>query len=175
MSVEKTAFGETGRYTLHHGGIMKKIMACFLFVVSIPVFSGNISDIQVIEGKCAGQSHIAEGPVGGDLTKGQSRFFCDTAILAFFDDSGRHVMVSFVEKDGHDDWSVGFAGMMDDDGQIMSVHHVYLGQDVHTVREGYCRFFFEKHEMKSVACGAPVDRGTRRTVPVVVFEASENP
>ena len=87
-------------YTLHYGEIMKKIMACFLFMVAVPVFSGNRSDIQVIEGKCAGQSHIAKGPVGSDLTKGKSRFFCDTAILAFFDDSGRHVMVTFAEKRG---------------------------------------------------------------------------
>lgn len=153
---------------------MKKIMACFLFVVSIPVFSGNISDMQVIDGKCSEQSHIAEGIVGGDLTKGQSRFFCDTAILAFFADSGRHVMVTFVEKGGHDDRSVGFAGMMDDDGQIMLVHHVYLGQEVHGIREGYCRFFFKKRDMKSVVCGAPVDLGRLRIVPVVIFEASEN-
>ena len=116
-----------------------------------------------------------ESPVGSDLTKGQSRFFCDMAILAFFDDSGRHVMVTFAEKSGADDRIVGFAGMIDDDGQIMSVHHVYLGQDVHAVQEGYCRFFFEKGDMKSVACGTPVDCGSQRTVPVVVFEASENP
>jgi hypothetical protein len=38
------------------------------------------SDIQIESGICDPSSHIAEGPIGSDLTKRQSRFYCNSAV-----------------------------------------------------------------------------------------------
>jgi hypothetical protein len=68
---------------------------------------------------------------------------------------------------------MGFAGYMDSDGQIMAVDHVYLEEGKPTrVTEGVCKFFFSKPHLKAIMCGAKIDEGTQRTVPIVVFEAS---
>jgi hypothetical protein len=48
-----------------------------------------------VDGRCASSSHVAEGPLGADLTKRQSRFYCDSAVITFFADYKGHVMVQF--------------------------------------------------------------------------------
>ena len=53
------------------------------------------SDIHVVNGTCAPSSHTAEGPIGSDLTKQQSRFYCDMAVIMFFDDYKGHLMIQF--------------------------------------------------------------------------------
>ena len=63
-----------------------------LLTVSSPNFAG-VKDMQLVNGKCQAKSHLAEGKIGADLTKRQSRFFCDAAAISFFDDSAKHVMV----------------------------------------------------------------------------------
>lgn len=150
---------------------MKKFLLSVLCLAAFPIFAANVTDIQMVKGKCAKQSHIAEGKIGSDLTKQRSRFFCDTAILTFFDNNDEHVMVTFVESKSHTRPHVGFAGIMDDDGQIMDVHNVYIGTENYPVNEGHCKFFFKKKKMDGIACGAPIDQEDRRTVPVVVFDA----
>lgn len=128
----------------------------------------------MVKGKCTAKSHISEGPIGSDLTKRQSRFFCDTAIIAFFDNTNSHVMVTFVESKSHTNKQLGFSGLMDSDGQILNVENVYIGQDNHPVDQGHCKFFFKKRKLDGIACGAPIDQGERRTVPVVIFNAAKN-
>lgn len=130
------------------------------------------TDIQVVKGKCNAQSHIAEGPIGADLTKRQSRYFCDVAIISFFDRTSSHLMVQFSEKQSHHGAILGFAGTMDADGQVLEVDRVYLEPGKATpATDGACKFFFERKEMTSIVCGAKIDEGNRRTVPVVAFDA----
>lgn len=51
------------------------------------------TQMQVLSGTCDPASHTAEGPLGTDLTKRQSRFYCDSAVITFWDDYKGHVMV----------------------------------------------------------------------------------
>jgi hypothetical protein len=52
-------------------------------------------DLTVVKGQCTPESHIAEGAIGEDLTKRQSRFFCDSAVVSVFSDNPKHVMIQF--------------------------------------------------------------------------------
>jgi hypothetical protein len=52
-----------------------------------PAYAGA-SDVQVVNGTCDSSSHTAEGSLGSDLTKQQSRFYCDSAVITFFDEWG---------------------------------------------------------------------------------------
>jgi hypothetical protein len=145
--------------------------AAALLLLAAPC-SAELKDVHFIEGKCGKGSHIAEGRIGEDLTKRQSRFFCDYAVIAFFDNNNQHIMVQFSESQSHNNILLGFAGIMSEDGQILYVSRVYLGNKQIQVPEGYCKFFFKNKHMSGIACGAPVDEGDRRTVPVVEFHAS---
>ena len=58
-------------------------MLRLLMVLYIIAFGGasavaeQLRDMRVLNGRCAEKAHTAEGPVGSDLTKRQSRFFCE--------------------------------------------------------------------------------------------------
>jgi hypothetical protein len=128
-------------------------------------------DLTIVKGQCAPESHIAEGAIGEDLTKRHSRFFCDSAVLTFFSDDPKHVMVQFADSKSHHARQIGYAGMMDDE-VMMNVRNVYLETGRPTpVAEGYCKFFFKEKNISGIACGAKVDEAGRRTVPVVSFNA----
>jgi hypothetical protein len=136
--------------------------------------AGQPIDIQVVSGTCDPSSHTAEGALGADLTKRQSRFYCNSAAITFFDDYKGHVMVQFAQKEAHHTPILGFAGKVQDDGVMMVVDHVYLGQgnSPTTVSEGWCKFFFKNRHMSGIFCGIKVDETGRRTTAVVAFNAA---
>jgi hypothetical protein len=128
-------------------------------------------DVQFLTGTCEPSSHTAEGPLGSDLTKRQSRFFCDSAVIAFFDDYKGHVMIQFVQKQAHHTPILGFAGKVEDDGIIMKIDHVYLKEgQATTVSDGLCKFFLKNRQMSGIFCGMMVDETGRRTTAVVAFK-----
>jgi hypothetical protein len=126
--------------------------------------------MQIVNGSCDPSSHTAEGPLGADLTKRRSRFFCDSAVIMFFDDYKGHVMIQFVQKEAHHAPILGFAGKVDDDGIMVALDHVYLtpGQPT-TVSDGWCKFFFKNRHMSGIFCGMAVDETGRRTTASVEF------
>lgn len=131
------------------------------------------SDIEIVSGTCGPSSHTAEGPLGADLTKRQSRFYCDSAVITFFDDYKGHVLIQFAQKESHHGPILGFSGKVNDDGIMMSVDHVYLMAGVPTtVSDGACKFFFKNRRMSGIFCGMKVDETGRRTTAVVVFNAA---
>jgi hypothetical protein len=140
--------------------------------LTIRAYAGA-SDVQVVNGTCDSSSHTAEGPLGSDLTKRQSRFYCDSAVITFFDDYKGHVMIQFAQKESHHSPTLGFAGRVEDDGIMMQVDSVYLepGQAT-TVSDGSCKFFFKKPHLTNIVCGMKVDESGRRTTAVVVFNAA---
>lgn len=150
----------------------------FLVAHSIIVSRSNANaqmprpeNINIVAGSCAPSSHIAEGPIGTDLTKMQSRFFCNTAAITFFPDYKGHVMTQFIQKEAHHGPSLGFAGRLDSDGVIMQVEKIYFGQSgPTTVSGGICKFFFKGKHMSGVFCGANVDETGRRTVAFIAFD-----
>jgi predicted aspartyl protease len=70
------------------------------------------SQFQFLDGTCAPSSHIAEGPLGTDLTKRQSRFYCNLATIILFDNYKGHVLVQFGQKESsHGQIIIGFGGL----------------------------------------------------------------
>jgi hypothetical protein len=131
------------------------------------------SDIQAVNGTCDTSSHTAEGPIDSDLTKRQSRFFCDSAVITFLDDYKGHVMIQFAQKESHHSPILGFSGRVEDDGIMMPVDHVYLVPGQATiVSDGWCKFFLKDRQLSGIMCGMKVDETGRRTTAVVVFNAA---
>ena len=128
-------------------------------------------DLTVVKGQCTPESHIAEGAIGEDLTKRQSRFFCDSAVVSVFSDNPKHVMIQFADSKSNHARQIGYAGMMEDE-EIMNVRSVYLESGQPTpVADGNCKFFFSEKNISGIACGAKIDEAGRRTVPIVSFDA----
>jgi hypothetical protein len=148
-----------------------------VFVAFVMVATGTTAALatqtEFVAGKCSAKSHTAEGPIGSDLTKRQSRFFCDTAIIMFLDDYPGHVLINFLERRSNHTTPLGFAGRVDSSGQLMEVEHVYLQSGYQTtVSEGFCKFFFRRRHMTDIVCGMKVDEVGRRTAAIVSFEAA---
>jgi hypothetical protein len=118
-------------------------------------------------------SHIAEGRIGEDLTKKQSMFFCDSAVIISFSDDPRHRLIQFADSKSNHARQLGFGGLMED-AAILTVRNVYLEAGRPSdATEGYCKLFFDKKAVSGIACGAKIDEGDRRTVPIVTFKAGE--
>ena len=134
--------------------------------------------MQTVNGTCDSTSHTAEGPIDGDLTKRQSKFYCDSAVITFLDDYTGHVLIQFSQKESHHSPILGFGGRIEarqpaDVGTMVQVDHVYLvpGQAA-TVSDGSCKFFFKNQKMSGIMCGMKVDETGRRTTAIVVFNVS---
>jgi hypothetical protein len=128
-----------------------------------------ISEPQVLKGRCEPSSHVAEGRIGDDLTKRQSRFFCDSAVIVSFGDDPKHRMIQFADSQSNHARGLAFAGFLRDT-KLLDVHNVYLETGRASVAaDGGCQMFFEKQEISAIVCGAKIDEGERRTVPVVTF------
>jgi hypothetical protein len=151
------------------------VVAVVIGAICLPI-SGRAaqpSHVQLVDGTCGLSSHTAEGPLDADLTKRQSRFYCNSAIITFFDNYKGHVMVQFTQKESHHGPTLGFAGKVEDDGIVMSVDHVYLTTGQPTpVSGGVCKFFFKGRHMSGIFCGMKVDETGRRTTAVVDFNAA---
>jgi hypothetical protein len=145
--------------------------------LKIPAYAG-VSNIQIVNGTCDSTSHTAEGPLGSDLTKRQSRFYCNSATIAFFDDYPGHVMIQFVQNESHHSPTLGFAGRIEsrqpgDDGTMIQVNSVYLTPgEATTVSDGSCELFFKDQQLSGIFCGMKVDETGRRTVAIVVFNVA---
>lgn len=155
--------------------VYRMILSTLLLVNLGNVVSAQteVNDVRVVGGACDASSHTAEGPLGSDLTKRQSRFFCDSAVITFLDDHNSHVMIQFSQKESLHSPILGFAGRVEADGIMMTVDHVYLtpGQAT-TVSDGWCKFFFKNRQLSALMCGMKVDETGRRTTAVVVFNAA---
>lgn len=144
---------------------------------TIPAYAG-VSNIQVVNGICSSSSNTAEGPLGSDLTKRQSRFYCDSAAITFFDDYEGHVLIDFSQKESHHSPILGFAGRIEtreptDGGTMMQVYSVYLGTgEATTASDGWCKLFFKNQQLSGIGCGIKVDETGRRTVAIVSFDVT---
>jgi len=125
-----------------------------------------------LEGVCDEQSHIAEGWQTEDLTKRQSRFFCDSAIMINPNNDPSRLLVTFTEKQSETSQSIGFAGHFGDKDMIQ-VERIYLGGgDPIPADDGACKIFRTNGRITGLFCGAKIDKGKRRTVPLVSFKVN---
>lgn len=129
----------------------------------------------ILTGACRDSSHTAEGPIGSDLTKRQSRFDCDSAILTLFGDNTSHVMIQFAQKASRNTRILGFAGQVEADGIMVQVDHAYFQRGQATVvDDGWCKLFKDDKDQQitDITCGMKRDKAGRRTTAVVEFHAS---
>jgi hypothetical protein len=133
----------------------------------------KFSEPQILKGQCEPSSHVAEGRIGEDLTKKQSRFFCDVAMIVSFGDDPKHRMIQFVDSQSSHGRALAFAGFLRD-ANLMDVRNVYLETGrASAAADGGCKMFFDKDVISGIACGAKIDEGERRTVPIVTFTANK--
>jgi|GEM_PF-1234637 len=138
-----------------------------------PIVNSNFQGLpEILKGQCLESSHVAAGLIGEDLTQKQSRFFCDSAIIMSFDNDGKHKLIQFVDSTSNHSRIIGYGGLMEDD-VILTVRNVYLeiGRSS-AASDGACKFFYADGRLSGLACGAQIDEGDRRTVPIVAFEAA---
>ena len=149
---------------------MRLALAFMFSLASCSAFAVGFDDLEVVKGRCSPKSHIAEGRVGTDLTKNQSRFFCDAVAIMPINGDPRHVLLTFSESKSHTRPQIGYAGLMVDD-EMMQVQRVYLQSGVAIpADDGACKIFRKGGRISGIACGAKSDQGGRRTVPIVAFE-----
>ena len=138
----------------------------------------GVSNVQIVNGTCKSASNTAEGPPGSDLTKRQSRFYCDAAAITFFDDYPGHVLINFSEKESQHSPILGFAGRIEasrpgEVGTMMQVSNVYLATGQATlVSDGWCKLFLNGQQLSGIECSIRVDETGRRTVANVTFDVS---
>lgn len=145
-------------------------LALLLTLVSTAGHAVGFNDLEVVKGRCSPKSHIAEGRVGTDLTKNQSRFFCDAVAIMPINGNPRHVLLTFTESKSHTRPQIGYAGILVDD-EMLQVQRIYLQSGVAIpADDGACKIFRKAGRISSIACGAKSDQGGRRTVPIVAFE-----
>ncbi|KXV60657.1 hypothetical protein AD948_04325 [Acetobacter senegalensis] len=131
--------------------------------------TASFADQRFIDGTCGEGSHIAEGAFGDDLTKRQSRFFCDAA--AIISNNG-DILVQFSQKEAHHNPSLAYAGRMSGDKDVMNVERVYFSpQNSATVSDGVCKFFYKDTMLTGIMCGVKIDETGRRTTAIVVFNS----
>jgi hypothetical protein len=142
-------------------------------IVALPM-AARAADTDIVTGQCIKGSHIAAGGVDEDLSKRETPFSCDRAVITFLDQESKHVMVQFAMHSADHAMQLGFAGELEDNGQILDVDHVYIGTgstDPLVPVGGQCNFFFKDTHMTRMICGARIEQGGKATVPVVAFEA----
>jgi hypothetical protein len=147
----------------------------FLFALALTAMiataRAQISGLSGVDGTCDATSHLAEGAIGEDLTKRQSRFFCDIALINQFDDNPNHIMIQFTDRKSHYGRILGFAGLLD--GNVLVVDHFYLDDPGHPITPdvSMCKFFSKGKKMTGIWCAAKIDdeRG-RRTSAMVDFK-----
>jgi hypothetical protein len=130
-------------------------------------------DIKTVEGACQAQSATAEGGAIDDLRQNKSPFSCDSAVITFFDKENRHILIQFAQKGSDQQRIVGYAGMMENDGQTLDVDHIYLepGKPL-TATDSACKLFFTQPRLTDIVCGGQIVEGARRTVATVIFKAA---
>lgn len=124
---------------------------------------------EMMKGRCTPKSHVAEGRIGEDLTKRQSRFFCDTVMVVPNQSEGS-ILITFLEAGSPARPQIAFAGAMPEP-QMVQVQRLYLEPGKPSaVTDGACKFFPKRGKTRDVFCGAVIDQGDHRTVWSIVFK-----
>jgi hypothetical protein len=125
-----------------------------------------------IRGSCYVTSHIAVGPVGTDVSRQQTPFACDTAVIVVFDQQNRHVEFNFAKKAATKK-IIAFAGtMIPYSNNMFLIQTVYFEPGKATkIDEGVCRVFFAGRHISAIDCGTKIDADGQRTVASIIFDA----
>jgi hypothetical protein len=159
------------------------VIAGALVMAAVMGFAGPaMAQITMLSGECEEISHTAEGPLGTDLTKRQSRFYCDSAVLT---GSGNHILVQFTDKGSNRPATgsiLGFAGgpLRNDTagaGVMMDVPRVYLAANgkATSTDAGWCKLFLNSNsDLTELYCGVKIDYPNgRRLVASIAFKVRQ--
>ena len=146
-------------------------IVALLMSFSSPAAAQSVIRPHVLNGYCEPNSWLGGSSPGTSLRNGKTRFFCDAAVVAFFDTSRSHLVIQFVGTRRNHGQIIGFAGIIGSDG-LMNVSRLYLeiGRPI-PVSDGVCRIFRQRQTITSIMCGNRVETGPRSIVPTVVFTA----
>lgn len=148
---------------------MLVVFAIVVAVVSAPAAAQ--AQPTVLKGQCRSQSQFGTGSADANLDEHSTPFRCDTAVITF-PRSGRILLHFFLKADRRANM-IGFAGDVIEDGDV-EVDHLYLN-DGRTleVTKGYCQSWWNATGgIKSLVCGARLERGDLAVGAVVSFDAS---
>lgn len=151
---------------------MKSFYWLFYFLLSLSLLEAHADSTPSGDytGQCATTSHIAQGKKTEDLSKLESRYFCDQAIVGSEDGSDDHVRITF-KKDGQNISPVIAVIGVKKDGDMIHLRDILLGSQRAEVSDGACRFFYtKKRQMTDIVCSATFDQGEQRTVSVIAFK-----
>ncbi len=87
--------------------------------------SAVVDKPRIIKGECGPESHIADGRIGEDPSKKESRFFCNSAVIITFSDDPKHRLIEFVQSKSEHAPQIGYGGLMED-AEMMTVRNIYL-------------------------------------------------
>src|ERR1700709_1107500 len=100
-------------------------VALLAMVFGVAAHAATPKSPLLLEGVCDEQSHIAEGLQTEDLTKRQSRFFCNSVVIINPNNDPSRVLLTFVEKQSETGPQLGFAGHYEGKDMVQ-VERVYL-------------------------------------------------
>lgn len=125
----------------------------------------------VVDGFCEPVSWLAVGPPGADFSRDKPRFFCDSVVVAYFDQARRHMMIQYVGSRQNHGQIIAFAGWLEPDRKVMNVDRVYFEPSRPVdVTGSACRLFWRQQRVSGVTCGARVENDQRSTAVVLAFE-----
>lgn len=132
------------------------------------------ADTTILMGRCDPLSNFATGSAQSNLDEHSTRFRCDTAVI-IFPQPGR-ILIQFTLKADLRGDIIGFAGEAIEGG-LVDVDHLYMN-DGRTldVTKGRCQTWLRSNgSIKSLLCGARVERGDLATAAVIKFDAIPTP
>lgn len=150
---------------------MRLKISVLLVALALLSFSSpaSVGPIQVLEGYCELNSSLGEVSSGTNSRGDRPRFFCDSAVIAFFDEARRHAMIQFVGTRRNHGQIVAFSGLLDSEG-TMNVSRIYLepGRPI-PVSDVVCRVFRRNEAIRSIVCSNQIGASPRGIVPTMAF------
>jgi hypothetical protein len=146
------------------------LISFILMTLTAPLARAEFTPSGDYKGECSVRSHVAQGRKTDDLTKLDSRYFCDEAIVGSEDGSNDHIRITFKKDDQSISPVIAVIGVKKD-GDMIHLRDILMGSLRAEVNDGACRFFYsKKRQMTDIVCSATFDQEDQRTVSVIEFK-----
>jgi hypothetical protein len=151
---------------------LRYLVLAALAALSVPVAAQSVpplEDIRFLDGNCIGDSHIAHGLAGRELTSGDG-FRCDAAVLTYYESNGRF-SITFSDRRGSGR-PLSFAGVLQD-RETLIVDRIHFGRAAIKADKGHCTLILTNRIVSSIVCGGQVTYDGQKHVPVIGFEVAK--
>ena len=125
----------------------------------------------ILKGQCGPPSNFATGSVDANLDEHSTPFRCNSAVITF--PKYKRVLINFVLEGSKRANMIGFAGEAIEGGEV-NVDHLYMNDGrTLNVTKGHCQTLWKPNgSIKSLICGARLERGDIAVATVIVFETT---